>query len=59
MSGKGSSPRPFSVDKTTFATNWDKAFGKKTEKFDQNHNKEKKDEHPNCGTAECCGECNE
>ena len=28
--GKGSSPRPFSVDKKTFDNNWDKIFGKKT-----------------------------
>ena len=29
MSGKGSSPRPFSVDQATFASNWDKIFAKK------------------------------
>lgn len=28
--GKGSSPRPYSVDKETFNSNWDKIFGKKT-----------------------------
>ena len=28
--GKGSSPRPFSVDKQTFDNNWNKIFGKKT-----------------------------
>ena len=28
--GKGSSPRPYSVDKQTFDNNWDKIFGKKT-----------------------------
>ena len=27
MSGKGSSPRPYSVDQTTFASNWDRIFG--------------------------------
>ena len=27
--GKGSSPRPYSVDKNTFNNNWDKIFGKK------------------------------
>ena len=32
MSGKGSSPRPFGVDKKTFDDNWDKIFGKKTPK---------------------------
>lgn len=29
MSGKGSRPRPFSVSRKTFETNWDKIFGKK------------------------------
>jgi hypothetical protein len=29
MSGKGSKPRPFSVDRKTFESNWDKIFGKK------------------------------
>jgi hypothetical protein len=29
MSGKGSRPRPFSVDRKTFENNWDKIFGKK------------------------------
>jgi hypothetical protein len=28
MSGKGSSPRPFSVDQKTFDTNWDNIFKK-------------------------------
>jgi hypothetical protein len=28
MSGKGSSPRPFSVDQKTFASNWDRIFSK-------------------------------
>lgn len=32
MSGKGSTPRPFSVDRKTFESNWDKIFGKKTKK---------------------------
>jgi hypothetical protein len=27
--GKGSRPRPYSVDQTTFASNWDAIFGKK------------------------------
>jgi len=30
--GKGSSPRPFSVDNNTFADNWERIFGKKTPK---------------------------
>lgn len=29
MSGKGSRPRPFSVNRKTFESNWDKIFGKK------------------------------
>ncbi len=29
--GKGSSPRPFSVDQKTFENNWDAIFGKKKE----------------------------
>ena len=37
--GKGSKPRPLSVDTKTFDSNWDLAFGKKkktdAEKFDE------------------------
>lgn len=33
--GKGSAPRPFSVDSETFANNWDSIFGKK--KLDGNY----------------------
>ena len=32
MSGKGSRPRPFSVDRKTFESNWEKIFGKKDKK---------------------------
>lgn len=32
MSGKGSKPRPYSVDRKTFESNWDRIFGKKTTK---------------------------
>ena len=28
MAGKGSSPRPYSVDQKTFADNWDRIFKK-------------------------------
>ena len=31
MSGKGSTPRPFSVDAETFADNWQRIFGGKAE----------------------------
>ena len=30
--GKGSSPRPYSVDQKTFSDNWDNIFKKKEEK---------------------------
>lgn len=29
MSGKGSRPRPYSVDRKTFENNWEHIFGKK------------------------------
>lgn len=29
MSGKGSRPRPLSVDRKTFENNWERVFGKK------------------------------
>lgn len=31
MNGKGSRPRPFSVSGETFASNWERTFGKKDE----------------------------
>jgi hypothetical protein len=31
MSGKGSTPRPYSVDAQTFADNWTRIFGAKQE----------------------------
>lgn len=31
MSGKGSRPRPLSVDRKVFENNWDKIFKKKTQ----------------------------
>jgi hypothetical protein len=34
MSGKGSRPRPYSVDRKTFESNWDKIFSKKSKKSD-------------------------
>ena len=41
MSGKGSKPRPHSVDLKTFNSNWDNIFNT----------------HDNCGTEECCMQC--
>ena len=35
MSGKGSRPRPFSVDHSTFSSNWDKIFGATPGRVDQ------------------------
>ena len=35
MSGKGSKPRPYSVDQKTFDSNWDAIFGKKNKKQEQ------------------------
>ena len=32
MSGKGSKPRPFSVDRKTYENNWDRIFKKKKDK---------------------------
>lgn len=31
--GKGSAPRPFSVDQETFSNNWDSIFGRKPKKI--------------------------
>lgn len=39
--GKGSSPRPFSVPKEQFNSNWDKIFGKKEQKKSEEDNKNK------------------
>jgi len=32
--GKGSAPRPYSVDQNTFSSNWDKIFGDKRKQED-------------------------
>lgn len=31
MSGKGSAPRPYSVDDETYSDNWERTFGPKPE----------------------------
>lgn len=36
MSGKGSTPRPFSVPRKTFDKNWNQIFGKKKKEEDKN-----------------------
>ena len=37
--GKGSKPRPFSVDQKTFDDNWDKIFSKKRQEDNTGTNK--------------------
>ena len=44
MSGKGSRPRPFSVDQKTFDNNWAAIFDKKQPSTQQQPTKEKYDE---------------
>jgi hypothetical protein len=38
MSGKGSKPRPYGVDRKTFDKNWDAIFGKKEKQEKQEKN---------------------
>jgi len=55
MSGKGSSPRPFSVDHKTFSDNWDKIFRKNTM---SPSTEQMKQGTCGCGrspTGNCCG----
>lgn len=35
MAGKGSRPRPYSVDQKTFDSNWDAIFGKKEQSAEE------------------------
>ncbi len=56
MSGKGSSPRPFSIDRATFESNWDTIF-KKGNTMSPSTEQMKKG---TCGcgrspTGNCCG----
>ena len=39
MSGKGSRPRPMSVNRKTFDQNWDAIFGKKNKKEEPSNKK--------------------
>ena len=41
--GKGSSPRPYSVDKKTFDKNWEKIFGPKDPKEIEDDKAEKEE----------------
>jgi len=40
--GKGSSPRPYSVDQDTFADNWDKIFKKKKPDVEDGYEQEER-----------------
>jgi hypothetical protein len=40
--GKGSSPRPYSVDQETFADNWDKIFKKKKPDVEDGYEQEER-----------------
>ena len=60
MSGKGSSPRPFSVDRQTFAVNWNKIFRNNEQTEKRSLDQElfgPTTKHEDCGTPECCREC--
>ena len=41
--GKGSAPRPFSVDQETFKNNWEAIFGKKEKAEQEKDVKDKQD----------------
>ncbi len=45
--GKGSSPRPISVEADTFASNWERTFGKKEVDKKQSDEKTDKDQENN------------
>jgi len=49
MSGKGSDPRPLSVNKSTFDQNWDRIFGSAPTKAE---NREVKDNDPENRSSE-------
>jgi len=49
MSGKGSRPRPFSVDQKTFDSNWDKIFKKQ----DDNTGTDKNEYQDVIATEDC------
>ena len=42
--GKGSSPRPYSVDQKTFSDNWDAIFGKKKKPSTEDNQKKENNE---------------
>lgn len=46
--GKGSKPRPFGVDKSTFDNNWDAIFGKKAKENQQDTSTPTKEDDHEC-----------
>ena len=57
MSGKGSKPRPYSVDADTFASEWARIFGAKSE--DSSPSEAKPEGQPSHSENQCHGEGNE
>jgi hypothetical protein len=52
--GKGSKPRPFSVDQKTFDSNWDQIFGKGAEKKANEKLKKFSDDYQDILSTEDC-----
>jgi len=52
--GKGSNPRPFSVDQKTFHSNWDRIFGKGAEKQANENLKKFSDDYQDILSTEDC-----
>ncbi len=52
--GKGSKPRPFSVDKEKFDNNWDQIFGKGSEKKANEFLKKFSDDYQDILSTEDC-----
>lgn len=52
--GKGSNPRPFSVDQKTFDSNWDRIFGKGAEKQANENLKKFSDDYQDILSTEDC-----
>jgi hypothetical protein len=46
MSGKGSTPRPYSVDRKTFESNWDNIFKRDNDDSQNNKDTKQKDSEP-------------
>ncbi len=55
MSGKGSAPRPYSVDQKTFEDNFNRIFGKKHENSKDDQRENQSDQNGCNGRAEVTG----